>query len=116
MAQALGHFINKEVTQRMADKKSESKKSSDKVATNEHGGPINPVRDANPDYANAEGTPERFPWEADPTADADDSSASVLLAVNEAREAGEPLNQKDDSRPVDAQGATDPAGTGVSAP
>lgn len=53
------------------------------------------------------------PVEADPTVDPDNSTQSTLAAVNEAREAGEPLDGSPDA-PVDGgQPSVTPDGTGV---
>lgn len=79
-------------------------------------GPVNPVLGQQDETQLSVNDKGRYPWEANPAIDPDDSSASALNQVNEAREDGQPFNQKDDSRPGDAQPAVTPAGTGVAAP
>lgn len=74
-------------------------------------GPVNPTLDeGNPE----QDAPLRQPQEADPTAEADNTSASTLAQVNEAREAGTPLTGALGAEGVE-QPAVTPAGTGTAA-
>lgn len=74
------------------------------------GGPVDP----NLDQGNPEvDAPLLQPQEADPTAEADNTSASALAQVNEARESGQPLNEGAPS--AVEQPAVTPGGTGTAA-
>lgn len=77
------------------------------------GGPVNPVKDDLGDPA--VDNQVRRAQEADPTAEADNTSASTLAQVNEARESGQPLNETPVGTDGVEQPSTTPGGTGVSA-